>query len=86
MKEDKMVICVVRIDLELNILILENVFFCLLLARILLTGNLEENGPYLVALSPDAFTLAVACNFNLNFYDALTGKCDQVVENMCNGK
>ena len=61
-------------------------FFFTILARILLTGNLEENGPYLVALSPDAFTLAVASNCNLNFYDALTGKCDQVVENMCNGK
>lgn len=38
-----------------------------------------------MALSPDAFTIAVSSYSNLSFFDALTGERDQVVENICNG-
>lgn len=55
------------------------------LARVLLSGHIDFNGPYLVALSPDAFTLAVTTNCHLSFYDGITGESDQLVNDICNG-
>ena len=52
----------------------------------LLTGELREKGPSMIALSPDAYTIAVVTNKNLSFFNGLTAECDQVIENICSGK
>lgn len=53
---------------------------------LLLTGSLKEQGPSMIALSPDSFTIAVVTNKTLSFINTLTGKCDEVIENICNEK
>jgi hypothetical protein len=40
----------------------------------------------LIALSPDAYSVAVAVNDQIYFFNALTGELDEVIENVCNGK
>jgi hypothetical protein len=50
------------------------------------SGNLETKGPSLIAISPDAFSIAVISNNQLRFYDALTFKCDEIIDNACSGK
>jgi len=50
---------------------------------LLLTGELREKGPSMIALSPDAYTIAVVTNKNLSFFNGLTAECDQVIENIC---
>ncbi len=49
------------------------------------SGNLETKGPSLIAISPDAFSIAVISNNQLRFYDALTFKCDEIIDNACSG-
>lgn len=55
-------------------------------ADLLLTGHLKEQGPSMVALSPDSYTIAVVTNKTLRFFNALTAECDEVIENVCNEK
>ncbi len=55
-------------------------------AELLVTGRLSNEGHSLVALSPDAYTVAVVTDKKLSFFSALTAKCDEVVDNICNGK
>ena len=43
-------------------------------------------GPSLIAISPDSYSIAVSVNNHLMFFDGLTGKQDELVENICNGK
>ncbi len=43
-------------------------------------------GPSLIALSPDSYSIAVAVNDQIHFFNALTGQSDEVIENVCNGK
>lgn len=49
------------------------------------TGTLQSKGPSLVAISPNAHTVAIIKNNQLCFYDALNFKKDEVIDNVCNG-
>ena len=55
-------------------------------AELIVTGNLKDEGHSLIALSPDSYTVAVVTSTKLIFFNALTAKCDEVIENICNGK
>ena len=52
-------------------------------AKILTTGRLATSGPSLIALSPDAYSLAVSVGQMLYFFDTLSANCDETVEKMC---
>jgi hypothetical protein len=52
---------------------------------LLLSGDLKSKGQSLVALSPDAYTVAVVTDKQLCFFNGLTAECDQIIENVCNG-
>ena len=54
-------------------------------AELLLTGNVKEEGPSLIALSPDSYTVAVASNKTLSFFSTTTAKCVEFIENVCTG-
>ena len=54
-------------------------------AELLLTGNIKEEGSSLIALSPDSYTIAIASNKTLSFFSAITAKCEEFIENVCNG-
>lgn len=53
-------------------------------AKILLTGKLNTTGPSLIALSPDSYSVAVSVGDKIYFFDGLTAKCDEIIENACN--
>lgn len=53
-------------------------------ARLMHSGNLETKGPSLISISPNSQTVAVICTNQLRFYDALTFKCDEIIDNACN--
>ena len=53
----------------------------------MLTIQLESVGQqYLIALSPNAYSVCVAVDNKLYFYDTLHGKCDNTIENLFFGK
>lgn len=54
-------------------------------AKEILSVELPMKGASLIALSPDSLTVAVTVLNNLYFYDAITGKLDETVENFCRG-
>ncbi len=55
-------------------------------AKLLHTFNLDTKGPCLIAISPNAYTVAVITNNNeLKFYDALNYKLDETITNVCAG-
>lgn len=52
-------------------------------ADCLLTGKVSSEGPSLIALSPDALTVAVVTNKNLCFFNGLTAELEEKIENVC---
>jgi len=52
----------------------------------LTTGHVDLIGRYLVALSPDAYSVAVAAENNIAFYNSISGKLDSLIECAFNGK
>ena len=52
----------------------------------MLSVNIEDKGPSLIAISPDSYSVAVVINFKLLFYNGLNGECDQIIENDYIGK
>ncbi len=55
-------------------------------ADLLVTGKLSNYGHSLIALSPDAYTVAVLTDKKLSFFCAITAKCDEIIDNICNGR
>jgi hypothetical protein len=53
----------------------------------MLQGNIEIKGSTsYIALSPDSYCIAIVTGTELHYINALNGKTDQIIENICQGK